>query len=440
MEIVQSFFFRASQQQQVNVENLINEQLSSETIVEMNIFIQIGHLVKHHPQEQLYYYQSALQMLPITETILLKVAYWAIRMRCVSSVIDWTVLPLHMYRQTVLHLKDNLKKQLYYELARIDEARGLFRLSKQDYEDILRIIDDNHERELVEDEIKRLEKKGEERKSFVFQDQVEYWNSYVSILTMKERTQIDRQCRLFLESLIDIHCSNSDFFEDILSKVHSNEFINENFNSSTWKSDDSSSLHLIIKTLTDKPLDLSIDKDITIQRLKEKIRCSFDIPYHSKYDFHLFHLGIYLKNEEKLIIDYNIDNHSIIYLIHGPCIRDSAMNYLAQDLQDDTGITINDINRALRAEQNRVHRIMYRNQKHLEIILKFTQTGCQNESEFFQEMFLLSQTDDDDDADSQNIADMSQSLADEYLQHSGPQISVFQLLNLITNFHPQRES
>ncbi|CAF1502552.1 unnamed protein product [Adineta ricciae] len=257
---------------------------------------------------------------------------------------------------------------------------------------------------------------------------------------MKERTQIDRQCRLFLESLINIDCSNSHLFEDILSKVDSNEFITENFNSSKWKSDDSSTLHLIIKTLTDKPLYLSVNKDITIQQLKQKIRCSFDIPYHLKYDFYLFHLGIYLKNEEKLIIDYNINNHSIIYLIHGPCIRDSTMNYLAEDLQDDTGITINDINRILIAEQNRVHRIIYRNQKHLEIILKFTQTGCQNESEFFQEMFLLSQTDDDDDADSQNIADMSQSLADEYLQHSGPQISVFQLMNLITNFHPERQS
>ncbi|UJR32584.1 hypothetical protein I4U23_020044 [Adineta vaga] len=456
MEVVQSFFYRASQQQNVDVENIINEQLSSEITLRMSVFIRMGHLIKHHPREQLECYQSVLAMIPSTvETNLLKVGYWAVRMRCISSVIDWTAIPLHMYRQTVLNLKGHLKKQLYYELARIDEARGSFSLAKHDYQQVLQLIDNHHEGQAIRDEIRRLDNKVDDIKPFVSQDQVAYWNLYVSLLKTGERAQIDRQCRLFPESIIDFHSSNPTFFENILSHLNSNEYnalINDRSTSLKWNSDDASSLHVIIKTLTDKPLYLSLEKDMTIRQLKQKIRCSFDIPYHPKHDFRLFYMGTHLSNEDDSIDDYSIHNHSIISLIHGPCIQDSSMNHLAQVLHEHTGLTSNDITRINTAEQHRIHRQIYRNQKLMEITMKLNETTLRHGSamneemaneamnEFFREIFLLSQIDDDDDADSHYIADMSQSVADEYLQHSGPQTSVFQLLDLMMSFCPDKDA
>ena len=47
--------------------------------------------------------------------------------------------------------------------------------------------------------------------------------------------------------------------------------------------------------------------------------------------------------------------------------------------------------------------------------------------EFFRENLVSSQYDDDDDADSAHLLDMPDSLADEYIQNSAPQTSIFQL-------------
>jgi len=40
--------------------------------------------------------------------------------------LDWTSIPLNIYRQTVFHIYGDLKQKLHRELARIDEARGDF--------------------------------------------------------------------------------------------------------------------------------------------------------------------------------------------------------------------------------------------------------------------------------------------------------------------------
>ncbi|CAF4913531.1 unnamed protein product, partial [Rotaria sp. Silwood1] len=120
------------------------------------VFIRLGHLVKHHPPEQLYYYQSVLSIIPSNESALLEVGDWAIRMRCISSVNDWTSVLLSIYRQTVFHIHGDLRKQLHRELARIDEVRGGFHLAKMHCHDALKFTNNCVERQLILSDLERL--------------------------------------------------------------------------------------------------------------------------------------------------------------------------------------------------------------------------------------------------------------------------------------------
>ncbi|CAF3888130.1 unnamed protein product [Rotaria sp. Silwood1] len=116
--------------------------------------------IKHHPPEQLYYYQSVLSIIPSNESALLEVGDWAIRMRCISSVNDWTSVLLSIYRQTVFHIHGDLRKQLHRELARIDEVRGGFHLAKMHCHDALKFTNNCVERQLILSDLERLN--GEE--------------------------------------------------------------------------------------------------------------------------------------------------------------------------------------------------------------------------------------------------------------------------------------
>jgi hypothetical protein len=443
IEIVRSFFNKASQKKNINIENILNEDLSSNTILIMSVFIRLGHLVKHHPREQLEYYQSALSLIPLNESNLLKVGYWAIRMRCISSVNDWTSIPLNIYRQTVLHIHGDLKLKLYRELAQIDEARGDFHSAKIHYNELLKCTDEQLERKIIFNELKRLDKKVDELKPVLPPGEVAYWYLYVSILTITDRPLIDHHCQIFHQSIDNLDLPKDFSFTDLLPHIDRNERIqlmNNSSNNIEFDSIDCSVKHVFIMSLTDKPLTLMIEKNLTIGQLKKMIRCRFDIPYPEKYDFRLIHLGITLIDEQKSLDHYQINDQSVIYLIHGPRIQYKPINRYEQRLYESTGLTRNDILRTFTAEQRRLERIMAKQQRNSEKKLKILQNyrnGTINADTFnsafkqiFQENLVSSQYDDDDDADSAHLLDMPDSLADEYIQNNGPRPSMNRLLQL----------
>ncbi|CAF3671368.1 unnamed protein product [Rotaria sordida] len=215
MEIVQSFFNKASQKKKISVENIINERLSSNIIIIMSVFIRLGHLVKHHPQEQLHYYQSALSKISSNESSLLEVGYEAIRMRCTSSVNDWTSVPLSIYRQTVLHIDGDLRKQLYRELARINEARGDFHSAKMHYNDALKYTNDCLERQLILSDLERLNSKVDDLKPVLPSNQVAYWYLYATVLTSEEQSLIDHKCDIFHRQCDDDDDADPDHLLDM---------------------------------------------------------------------------------------------------------------------------------------------------------------------------------------------------------------------------------
>ena len=135
------------------------------------------------------------------------------------------------------------------------------------------------------------------------------------------------------------------------------QLINNSSNNIKFDSIDCSVKHVFIMSLTDKPFTLMIEKNLTIGQLKEIIRCSFDIPYPEKYDFRLIHLGITLIDEQKSLDHYQINDQSVIYLIHGPRIQYKPINRYEQRLDESTGLTFNDILRTFTAEKLRLERI-----------------------------------------------------------------------------------
>jgi hypothetical protein len=437
IEIVQSFFHKASQKQKMNVENIINEHLSPNIIVTMSVFIRLGHLVKHHPREQLEYYQSALSLIPSNESILLDVGYWAIRMRCISSVKDWTSIPLNIYQQTILHTHGNFRKQLHRELARIDEARGDFCSAKIHYTASRKYTKyGSEEYQLISHDIKRLDNKVNERKPILPQGEIAYWYLYDTVLTMEERGNIDRQCNIFHKSINNLH---------LLPRINLNEhtlLFKDFSNNVKFNPIDLSIKHVFIKTLEDEPLILTLEKNMTVRQLKETIRQSFEIPYPEKYDLCLIHLGIRLSDEQKSLEDYQINDQSVIYLIHGPRIQDERMNPYEQRLYENTGLTGSDISRKLAVEKSKAERLQANLQKETDIAINLRPNMYRNEMinaetansafhQFFQKNLVVSQYDDDEDADPDHLLDMTDSLADECIQNSSPHIPAKELFELL---------
>ncbi|CAF1151952.1 unnamed protein product [Adineta steineri] len=171
-EVVDCFFRKASQWRNINLENM---RLSTDMIIRMSVFIRLGHLVRHHPREQLQYYQSALAIIPSCELALREVGYWAIRMRCISSVNDWTSVPVNIYRQTVFHVKASLRNQLNRELAGIEEARGAFRSAARYCHQILKHSNNCLEKQMMSREIERLNKKVDDLQPVLPPGQIAYW-------------------------------------------------------------------------------------------------------------------------------------------------------------------------------------------------------------------------------------------------------------------------
>ncbi|CAF3724499.1 unnamed protein product [Adineta steineri] len=190
-EVVDCFFRKASQWRNINLENM---RLSTDMIIRMSVFIRLGHLVRHHPREQLQYYQSALAIIPSCELALREVGYWAIRMRCISSVNDWTSVPVNIYRQTVFHVKASLRNQLNRELAGIEEARGAFRSAARYCHQILKHSNNCLEKQMMSREIERLNKKVDDLQPVLPPGQIAYW--YLTVTDRQLEFDLDRNTTL----------------------------------------------------------------------------------------------------------------------------------------------------------------------------------------------------------------------------------------------------
>lgn len=426
IEIVQSFFRKASQKQKINVEDIIDKHLSSDIILKISIFIRLGHLVKHHPQEQLQYYQYALCQIPSNESILLQIGYWAIRTRCIFSVNDWRFIPLNIYRQTVVHIQGNLKQKLHDELTRIEVARA----AKWHYNEVSKSTDNYSEQQIILDENDQL-------KILLQSDEVAYRCLYAGILTTGERGIIDYYCRMFYQSIDTASLSEDFSFANILPNVDLNEhyqLLNQFFNNIRLDSTDLSSKHIFIVSLTDKPFILKIQTNLTIGQLKEKIRSNLEIPCFVEYDFRLIHLGKTLIDEEKLMSDYHINDQCIIHLIYGPSEKNKPVTGLDQEFQENTGLTVNLLKHISLVEERRLKKIQTQLQLHAFPSLSGnSHAGNSRLDQFLKENLHFSQYDDDEnDADPADLLDMSDSLADQYFQNSGPQTSASEMMDLIS--------
>ena len=355
-EVVGCFFRKASQWRNINLENI---PLSADTILRMSVFIRLGHLVRHHPREQLQYYQLALACIPSSELALQEVGYWAIRMRCISNVNDWTSVPVNIYRQTVFHVRGNLKNQLNRELARIDEARGAFRSAARYCRQISKHSNDRFEKQLMSSEIERLNKKADDLQPVLPPGQIAHWYLYVTVLTPDERSMIDHQCKMFHQCIDKRYLSKNFTLSDILPNIDRDEYPDltyDGLEDIDFSSLETPTLHLFIKTVTDNPLELDLDRNTTLGQLKEKIRGSFDLPYPANYDFRLIYLGSNLTNEENSLYDYDVYDRCVMYVVHGPHIQHQPMNRLLQELYENTGLNSSNVERIVTTARMRIEK------------------------------------------------------------------------------------
>ena len=445
VEIVQSFFYKASQKQKINVMDIINKNLSLDIITKMSIYIRLGHLVKHHPQEQLYYYQFALSLIPSNQPTLLQLGYWAIRIRCIFSVNDLRLVPVDIYRQTVLHIQGNLQRKLHHELARIDQARADFSSAKLHYEFLKNTLGDFDHR-LSPDEIERLQNETNQLNSKLQSSEVAYRYLYAGILTTGERAIIEYQCKKFQQSIDTLSLSKNFSFADILPDVDLKQhyqLVQTFFNNIILDPTDLSIKHLFIISLVNKPFTIIIEDNLTIGQLKTKIRSNLEIPHPEGYDFRLIHLGITLSDEQKLITAYHINDQSFIYLIHGPNIKNQPANRLDQESQENTGLTAADIKHISLVGESQLKKLQTQSQKHAFNSLFLSENKDRNSQtiigkfdQYFQQNLNFSQYDEDnDDADPADLLGMSDSLVDQYFRNSGPQTSASELMDLISR-HP----
>ncbi|CAF1038837.1 unnamed protein product [Adineta steineri] len=444
-EVVDCFFRKASQWRNINLENM---RLSTDMIIRMSVFIRLGHLVRHHPREQLQYYQSALAIIPSCELALREVGYWAIRMRCISSVNDWTSVPVNIYRQTVFHVKASLRNQLNRELAGIEEARGAFRSAARYCHQILKHSNNCLEKQMMSREIERLNKKVDDLQPVLPPGQIAYWYLYVTVLTADERSMVDHCCKLFHQHIDKRNLSKYFDFAAILPNIDWNEYP-ELINDDGIEHIDSSSrefpiFHVFIRTVTDRQLEFDLDRNTTLRQLKELIRSSFDLPYPAKYDFRLIYLGRSLTDEDNSLYHYNVYDQCVMYVVHGPHIQDESMNRLERELYEHTGLNSSNMDRILA-----VARIQ--SEKHgaeVQKVYNMFTNLCMNEiktsesfnhafTEFFRERLGSNQYNEDEDADPYDLVNMSHSAAMEYIENSGPNISARELLNAFGGFAPR---